>query len=364
MESLTVGLGARSYAIHVGADLLTALPDWLKALQLPRRVMLVSNQVVAPLYLSTVECCLAAADFQVLSVILPDGEASKNAASLEQIYTSLIRSHCDRQTLLVALGGGVVGDITGFAAATYLRGVPFVQLPTSLLAQVDSSVGGKTAINHPLGKNLIGAFYQPRLVLIDVKTLQTLPARELSAGLAEVIKYGVIADANFFHWLELHSANLRRLEQEFLIEAVLRCCRIKAAVVAEDETEQGQRALLNYGHTFGHAIEQLCGYGQVLHGEAVAMGMVVAARIAERQQLCRMEDVQRIRELIAACGLPLQSPSLSLDACLEVMLRDKKVTAGRLRMVLNEGIGSAKLVEIADPGEVFAVALAPELLHG
>ncbi|MBN2645153.1 MAG: 3-dehydroquinate synthase [Desulfuromonadaceae bacterium] len=357
MKRLTVGLGDRSYAIHVGEGILNGLGREASALNLPRRVVVVTNTVVAPLYLEQVQSSLQGAGFAVESIVVQDGEAFKNAATLDQIYTALLEKRCDRKTTIVALGGGVIGDMAGYAAATYLRGVPFIQVPTTVLSQVDSSVGGKTAINHPLGKNMIGAFYQPRLVLIDVATLDTLDARNFSAGIAEVIKYGVIADAAFFDWLEERAEGLKALDHQTLIETVLRCCAIKADIVAQDETEQSVRAFLNYGHTFGHAIEQLSGYGTVLHGEAVAVGMTVAAQLSHQMSLCTAADVERIVRLIQRCGLSTLIPDFSLDAYLNAMMRDKKVADGALRVVLNHGIGQCDVYTLTQPRELFAAAL-------
>ncbi|MBF0160809.1 MAG: 3-dehydroquinate synthase [Magnetococcales bacterium] len=342
-ETLTVDLGSRSYPIVIGSRLLPQLGAYLQPLLPGRQVAIVSNTTVAPLYLEQVEEALQQQGFATLAILLPDGEAYKTWPHLQTLFDALIQNHFERSATLLALGGGVVGDMTGFAAATFLRGVNFVQIPTTLLAQVDASVGGKTGINHALGKNLIGAFYQPRQVLIDVQTLTTLPVRERLAGLAEVIKYGIIWDETFFQRLERDLDGLLLLQQELLIETIRTCCTIKAAVVAADERESegGHRALLNLGHTFGHAIETLSGYGQLLHGEAVAMGMVMAADLSHRLGLCGAEAVARIRQLLARCGLPLQAPAFPVDAYLEAMGRDKKVLDGALRLVLVQAIGQA-----------------------
>jgi 3-dehydroquinate synthase len=304
-------------------------------------VAIVTNVTVANLYLNKLAGALAAVGADVLKVIVPDGEAFKNLETLNRIYDALLEHRCERGTTVIALGGGVIGDLAGFAAATYLRGVPYVQVPTTLLAQVDSSVGGKTAINHPLGKNMIGAFYQPRLVLSDISTLSTLPERELAAGLAEVIKYGLIMDAHFFAWLEANMDALRRREPEALAYAVQRCCECKAQIVAKDERESGQRALLNLGHTFGHAIETGLSFGNWLHGEAVAAGTVLAARLSERMGMIGPEDVKRIVGLFTRAGLPTQAPALGSERYLELMGHDKKVQDGRIRLVLLEAIGRA-----------------------
>jgi 3-dehydroquinate synthase len=357
LERLTVGLGERSYPIWVGDGILEGLGEGLRAADFPRKVAIVTNPTVHGLYGERVLTALAREDFNVSLITIPDGEEHKNLRTLEKIYDALIARGFDRYCGLVALGGGVVGDITGFAAATFLRGVPFVQVPTTLLAQVDSSVGGKTAINHPLGKNLIGAFYQPRHVHIDVSTLVTLPEREFAAGMAEVIKYGIIRDASFFAWLGEHRDRLRRRERAALVEAVKRSCQIKADIVELDEKESSLRAILNYGHTFGHAVETLAGYGEVRHGEAVAIGMNVAATVAKELGLCTSEHVAAITALLGSFELPVAPPPFSLDEYLQAMGRDKKVKAGVLRFVLNRGIGDCLMREIPDPESLFAKVL-------
>jgi 3-dehydroquinate synthase len=277
----------------------------------------------------------------VIEIILPDGEAYKNNETLQIIYDHLLQNRCERTTTLIALGGGVIGDLTGYAAATYLRGVPFIQVPTTLLSQVDSSVGGKTGINHPLGKNMIGAFYQPKLVLADIDTLKTLPQRELSAGVAEVIKYGLIRDADFFDWLETNMAALMALDNAVASYAIYRSCQNKAEVVAADEHEQGERALLNLGHTFGHAIENAMGYGVWLHGEAVATGTVMAADLSQRMGWLNAAEVQRIKAILQAAKLPLEAPDFGAEEYLRLMQLDKKVSDGRIRLILQQGIGKA-----------------------
>ncbi|MEO5363554.1 MAG: 3-dehydroquinate synthase [Magnetococcus sp. DMHC-8] len=344
-DNLTVALGSRSYEIVIGSGLLPHLGARLRPLLPGKRVAIITNTTLAPLYLPAVETALRQHGLVTLSILLPDGEAYKDWPTLQTIFDALIQHGCERTTTLLALGGGVVGDMTGFAAATFLRGVPFVQLPTTLLAQVDASVGGKTGINHPLGKNLIGAFYQPRQVIIDVDTLETLPARERQAGLAEVIKYGILWDAAFFARLERDLEGILRLEPRPLIDTIHTCCAIKAAIVAGDEreAETGQRALLNLGHTFGHAIETLTGYGALLHGEAVAIGMVMAADLSRQLGLCPAADVERIRHLITRCGLPVQAPRFPVESYLEAMTRDKKVLDGALRFVLVDRIGQATI---------------------
>ncbi len=342
MQTLTVDLGKRSYPIHIGPDLL-AQPH-LIAEHLPQpRVAVITNTTVAPLYLDGLVNGLAKVGVSALPVVLPDGEQYKNWETLNTLFDALLTHRCERKTTLIALGGGVIGDLTGFAAASYLRGVPFIQVPTTLLAQVDSSVGGKTGINHPLGKNMIGAFYQPQLVLADTSTLRTLPARELSAGLAEVIKYGLIYDAAFFSWLEANMDNLRALDETCIAHAIYRACEIKAEVVAQDERETGLRALLNLGHTFGHAIESGMGYGNWLHGEAVAAGTVLAADLSRRLGLLTASEVERIRTLYRWAGLPDTAPDLGAESYKRYMGLDKKVEGGRIRFVLMRGIGSALL---------------------
>lgn len=342
MQTLTVALGHRSYPIHIGAGLLDQ-PELIAA-HLPQpRAAIVTNTTVAPLYLARLAAGLRAHGVDVVEIVLPDGEQWKDWATLNQIFDSLLAHHCERKTTLVALGGGVVGDLTGFAAACYLRGVPFVQVPTTLLAQVDSSVGGKTGINHPMGKNMIGAFYQPRLVLADTDTLHTLPARELSAGLAEVIKYGLIRDAGFFGWLEANMERLRALDEQALVHAIHHSCAVKAEIVADDERESGMRALLNLGHTFGHAIESAMGYGNWLHGEAVAAGTVMAARLSQRLGWIGDADVARIAAIMRSAGLPDRPPALDTAVWMRGMQLDKKVEDGRIRFVLLRAIGESCL---------------------
>jgi 3-dehydroquinate synthase len=358
METLTVGLAERSYDIHIGYDIIDLLGSHLVKINFPRRVVVVTNETVAPLYLDEVTRSLESEGIEPLRIVLPDGEQYKNYETLNAIYTQLIELGCDRNSGIVALGGGVIGDMAGYAAATFLRGIPFVQVPTTLLSQVDSSVGGKTAINHPLGKNMIGAFYQPRLVLIDCKTLETLSKRDLKAGIAEVIKYGVIYDEAFFSWLESHTTSLLQLDKASLIHTIKTSCDIKAKVVEQDEREGSLRAILNYGHTFGHAVEQLSGYGVVLHGEAVAIGMVVAAQLSEKIELCSGEDIARLQTLLEDFGLSVAVPDFPLDDYLGVMCRDKKVQDGVLRMVFNRGIGGCEIRSLVDPERSFAAILS------
>ncbi len=339
-QTLSVALAERTYPIHIGAGLLDQTALLLAHLK-HKRVAIVSNTTVAPLYLERVAKPLREAGVDVVEIILPDGEQYKNSEILNTIYDALIQARCERMTTLIALGGGVIGDLTGYAAATYLRGVPFIQIPTTLLSQVDSSVGGKTGINHPQGKNMIGAFYQPQLVLIDTETLKTLPQRELSAGIAEVIKYGLIRDADFFDWLEINMEKLMALDEATVSEAVYRSCQNKAEVVAADEREAGERALLNLGHTFGHAIENAMGYGVWLHGEAVAAGTLMAADLSLRMGWLKVEDVQRIKAIFYAAGLKQQPPALGVDQYLDLMGLDKKVQDGKIRLVLQQAIGES-----------------------
>ena len=342
-----VSLGERSYDILIGSGLLAGEAAW-QGLPRARHALIVTNETVAPLYAHRLCERLGTAYREVHTLSLPDGEAYKDWATLNRIFDVLLAEGCDRKTVLFALGGGVVGDMTGFAAACYMRGVPFVQVPTTLLAQVDSSVGGKTAVNHPLGKNMIGAFHQPARVICDLDTLATLPPRELSAGLAEVIKYGPIADASFLEWLEANMEGLLGREPALLIHAIRRSCEIKAQVVGADEREGGLRAILNFGHTFGHAIEAGLGFGVWLHGEAVAAGMVMAAELSERLGLVAPGLCQRLSELIERAGLPTRGPALGADEYLRHMRVDKKAEAGDIRFVVIEGLGRAGLRSAPD----------------
>jgi 3-dehydroquinate synthase len=340
MLSVRVELGERSYPIHIGRALLSQ-PELVLAHLAQRKVAVVTNPLIGELYLERFAAGLQAQGVTVVPVVVPEGESHKNWETLNRIFDRLLSERCERKTTLVALGGGVVGDLTGFAAAAYLRGVPYIQVPTTLLAQVDSSVGGKTGINHPLGKNMIGAFYQPRLVLADTETLNTLPDRELSAGLAEVIKYGLVRDAAFLAWLEANMSRLLARDGPALAHAIGRSCEIKAQIVGEDERETGVRALLNLGHTFGHAIETGLGFGTWLHGEAVAAGSMLAAQLSQRMGLLSEPDVGRIAALFEKARLPTRAPDLGIARYLELMGLDKKVEQGRLRLVLLERIGSA-----------------------
>lgn len=345
-QRLEIDLGERSYPIEIGVGL---LDDEMVFSRLPKAAaaLIVTNTTVAPLYAQILQRALAGKYVQVHAVVLPDGEEHKTWQTLNLIFDALLKNGCDRKTVLFALGGGVVGDMTGFAAACYMRGVPFVQVPTTLLAQVDSSVGGKTGINHPMGKNMIGAFYQPQLVVCDLSTLDTLPQRELSAGLAEVIKYGPIADMAFMEWLEGAMDALLNRDKTALAHAVRRCCEIKAWVVGQDEREAGLRAILNFGHTFGHAIEAGMGYGVWLHGEGVGAGMVMAAELSQRLGLVDSGFVARLRALVQRAGLPLRGPVLdaadNAGRYLELMRVDKKAEAGAIRFVVIDGPGRAAL---------------------
>ena len=357
MESIRVALGSRAYPIHLGAGILEGVE--LYAPHLRGTAAVVTNAVVAPLYAARLRKALEAAGARVVEIVVEDGEQAKGWPTLERVFDRLLEARLGRDTTLVALGGGVVGDLAGFAAATYQRGVAFVQVPTTLLAQVDSSVGGKTAINHPRGKNMVGAFHQPVAVVSDVSTLDTLPDRELRAGIAEVIKHGAALDPAFFAWLEAHIAELLQRERAALIHAVRRSCELKAALVAEDEREAGRRALLNLGHTFGHAIEAATGFGLWLHGEAVAAGMVLAADLSARAGLLPREGAERIAELIRRAGLPTRAPAIALGRWHELMSVDKKSAGGRLRFVLLAAMGRAELHAGVDPrlvDEVLAAA--------
>ena len=339
-QQVRIALGERSYDILIGPGLLAQPQAWR---DLPRSAaaLVVTNSTVAPLYAARLRSALAPHYRTVHEVVLPDGEEHKDWSTLNQVFDTLLARGCDRKTVVFALGGGVVGDMAGFAAASYMRGVPFVQVPTTLLAQVDSSVGGKTAINHPQGKNMIGAFYQPVRVVCDLDTLATLPARELSAGLAEVIKYGPIADMAFLAWIESNIDALVRRDPAALAHAVRRSCEIKADVVGQDEREAGLRAILNFGHTFGHAIEAGLGFGKWLHGEAVGCGMVMALQLSRRLGLVDEAFVQRVTALIARAGLPIVGPALGADRYLELMRIDKKAEGGEIRFVVIEKPGQA-----------------------
>lgn len=343
-QQVFINLGERSYPIVIGTKLLGD-PATYASLPSASAAVIVSNVTVAPLYAHSLRIALQGRYSRILEVILPDGEIYKDWPTLQLIFDALLANECDRKTVLFALGGGVIGDMTGFAAACYMRGVPFVQVPTTLLAQVDSSVGGKTAINHPMGKNMVGAFYQPVRVICDLDVLQSLPQRELSAGLAEIIKYGPIADMAFLDWIESNIDALLARDPGALAHAIQRSCEIKAAVVGADEREGGIRAVLNFGHTFGHAIESGLGYGQWLHGEGVGCGMVMAAHLSQRLGLVDMHFVDRLREIVLHAGLPVVGPKLSAGdnagRYLELMRVDKKAEAGEIRFVVIDGPGRA-----------------------
>jgi 3-dehydroquinate synthase len=340
MQTLNVGLGKRSYPIHIGNSLLDHVELLLPHIP-HKRAVVVTNTTVAPLYLEQLSKGLGSKGIQVQSIVLQDGEQYKSSESLNVIYDALLVARSERTTALIALGGGVIGDITGYAAATYLRGVPFIQIPTTLLSQVDSSVGGKTGINHPLGKNMIGAFYQPRVVLADTTTLNTLPDKELCAGIAEVIKYGLIRDLPFLEWLEANIGKLLARDTTALQYATVRSCQNKAEVVGADERESGERALLNLGHTFGHAIENGMGYGAWLHGEAVAAGTIMAADLSHRLGWLSEQDIIRVRKLFERAGLPVVAPKLGAEKYLQLMEMDKKVSEGKIRFVLLQSLGRA-----------------------
>ncbi|WP_039959378.1 3-dehydroquinate synthase [endosymbiont of Riftia pachyptila] len=345
-NTLTVELGERSYPIYIG-EAIHHQAEFYRRHITGRQVMVVTNETIAPLYLD--ETLSALSGYDVATIILPDGEQYKTLETLNKVFTGLLEHRFTRKATLVALGGGVIGDITGFAAASYQRGIPFIQVPTTLLSQVDSSVGGKTGVNHALGKNMIGAFYQPLAVLADTATLNTLDERQLAAGIAEVIKYGLIVDSAFFSWLEQNMDRLLSREPAALAHAIEVSCRCKADVVAADERESSQRALLNFGHTFGHAIETGMGYGAWLHGEAVAAGMSMAANLSHRMGWITEDDLQRCCSLIERAGLPIQPPAeISPDRFLQLMAVDKKVLDGRLRLVLLKGIGQSVVTDDFD----------------
>jgi 3-dehydroquinate synthase len=340
LKVLTVNLGEQSYDILIDSGSLLTLGERCAAVGLTGRVAVVTNPTVAALYGEAVKRSLSDAGNSVSVIEIPDGEEYKNSATLNYVYDGLIEAGLDRESFIVALGGGVVGDLAGFAAATYLRGIPFVQVPTTLLAQVDSSVGGKTAIDHPRGKNLIGAFYQPRFVLIDVETLKTLPEREYRAGLAEVVKYGVALDGAFFDYLEQNINPILSMEMGSLIHVIYRCCELKAHVVEQDEKESGLRAVLNYGHTLGHAFETLAGYRELVHGEAVAIGMALAARICVVLGRCSATDCAGITALLSAFGLRIDPPQFKRDMLLDAIVKDKKSRGGTISFICNQGIGN------------------------
>lgn len=350
MKTLNVSLAERSYPIYIGEDLLTHKALLQKHIK-GKEVLIVTNETIAPLYLERVKGLMD--DYHCEAVILPDGEQFKNLEVLNQVFDKLLNSRFSRKVTMIALGGGVIGDMTGFAAACYQRGVPFIQVPTTLLSQVDSSVGGKTAVNHALGKNMIGAFYQPQCVIADTCTLNTLEDRQLASGIAEVIKYGLINDPEFFDWLEANIDKLKAREPRALAYAIERSCQDKADIVAKDETEQGVRALLNLGHTFGHAIETGVGYGNWLHGEAIATGMVMAADLSARIGWMSESDVDRVRTIFVRAGLPVTGPeTMTPQQFMDLMAVDKKVQDGKIRLILLEGIGKAVISDNYDAGKL------------
>jgi 3-dehydroquinate synthase len=353
--ALQVDLGDRSYPILIGQALFSN-PDLIGKHIAGRRVAIVTNVTVGPLYLDRLSRTLTAAGKTVTTIVLPDGEEEKNWASLMKVFDVLLAEKCDRKTTLVALGGGVIGDLTGFAAASYMRGVPFIQVPTTLLAQVDSSVGGKTGINHPLGKNMIGAFYQPQAVIADTSTLDTLPPRELSAGLAEVIKHGAIIDARFFDWIEANIEKLVAKDKAAIAYAIQRSCEIKADVVRQDEREGGLRAILNFGHTFGHAIEAGLGYGEWLHGEAVGCGLVMAADLSHRLGFIDAGTKSRIAALVQAADLPTVAPDLGAERWIELMQVDKKNEGGEIKFILIKPLGTPVIMPV--PQDALRATLA------
>lgn len=349
MQEITVALGDRSYPIFIEAGIIDGLGDRLKAFNFSRKLTVISNPTVYGLYGAAFEESLKKAGLTLRSIIIPDGEGYKDLFWCYHIFSELLKLRLDRSSALIALGGGVIGDITGFVASTYMRGIAFIQVPTTLLAQVDSSVGGKTGVNHPLGKNMIGTFYQPRLVLADISTLKTLPERELLAGMAEVIKYGIIWDAELFAYLEENREKIVKLDYDALKYIIRRSCEIKAEVVSRDERESGLRAILNYGHTIGHAIETATGYTQHLHGEAIAIGMNLEAKLASLLGLLDKEAADRISALIKAYGLPAEMPSdIDKNNILSLMQIDKKTVSGKLTFILPEKIGSVLIKAVTD----------------
>jgi 3-dehydroquinate synthase len=346
--NLEVGLGERSYRINIGIATLNGLGQVCTGLEVGKKIVIITNPIVAGYYLEPVRSSLESAGFTVATVQIPDGEQFKNLDTVANVYNELVDVGINRGGFIVALGGGVVGDLAGFAAATYQRGIEFIQVPTTLLSQVDSSVGGKTGVNLPKGKNLVGSFHQPRFVLIDVLTLSTLPEREYLGGLAEVIKYGIVLDANLFDYIEQHTAEILAKNPETLKYLISRCCSLKAEVVGQDERETGLRAVLNYGHTLGHAVESLSGYGKYSHGEAVAIGMVAAARFSELKGVSSSVDTARILELIEKLGLPIAVPQFSGDEYSAALIRDKKARDGGITFICNKGIGGFSFERVTD----------------
>jgi 3-dehydroquinate synthase len=355
MPTLNVDLGERSYPIYIETGLFNQAGFLLSAIQ-GKQCAIVTNETVAPLFLNSIKKPLTEAGINTFDIILPDGEQYKTIESFNAVLTQLLENRAARDTTLIALGGGVIGDMGGFAAACYQRGIPFIQVPTTLLSQVDSSVGGKTAVNHPLGKNMIGAFYQPKAVFIDTNSLSTLPEREFCAGMAEVIKYGIMYDGDFFTWIENQSTNIKNRDADALRYVIATCCAIKAEVVNLDEKEHGVRALLNLGHTFGHAIEAEKGYGVWLHGEAVAAGMVLAATLAVARQCITASEFSRIESLLKTFNLPIAGPvDMSADRYIQHMQHDKKVLSGKMRFIIPTSIGEAKIVDDVTNDELAAI---------
>jgi 3-dehydroquinate synthase len=361
--TLNVGLEEHSYPIHIGARCLDALPDYLSQIYFPSTLTVITNDTVNNLFGDILLSILEDVGNTVSIITIEDGEQYKSFSTLSYIYDELVSYNVDRSSGIIAFGGGVVGDIAGFAAATFMRGIPYVQVPTTLLSQVDSSVGGKTAINHPTGKNLIGAFNQPKLVCIDVELLNSLPDREFNAGIAEVIKYGVIRDKDFFNWLRNNRELLIKKDRDALIYAIKTSCQIKADVVEIDEKESSLRAILNYGHTFGHAVESLTGYQNYLHGEAVSIGMVFAAKAAADFGYCAENDVAEITSLLSDFNLPVEVPDFSVTDYMEAMMHDKKVKGGQLNMIFNVGIGDCKIVSIEHPEEILRKNMVKQVIN-
>ncbi|SMD06457.1 3-dehydroquinate synthase [Sporomusa malonica] len=355
MAEVRVNLANHSYTIHIMAGIISQVGQLMKDMPLSRKALIVTDENVAPLYSGVLADSLAAAGFLPFVLVVPPGESSKSLATADKVFTQAISMGLDRKSPIIALGGGVIGDLSGFVAATYLRGVPFIQVPTTLLAQVDSSVGGKTAVNHPLGKNLIGAFYQPQLVVIDPLVLDTLPERELKAGLAEVVKYGVIADYDFFDYLIRHQEDILARRPDELIEVISRCCQIKAAVVAQDERETSLRMILNFGHTIGHAVEGVGGYSEYNHGEAVAIGMHGAALLSSSLHLCSTAASAAVKQLITGMGLPLTAPGYGTDELLGYLARDKKVVDSKVNWVLMQDVGRVTITQDVSEEHVRAV---------
>ncbi len=349
MERINVKLAERSYSILIGSDILDRLGEELKPLGLGSRIAVITNPVVRPLYGESVEKILRESGYTVKVVEVPDGEVHKSLATAEGLYDELVGFAMDRASTVLALGGGVIGDLAGFVAATYMRGVRFVNIPTTLLAQVDSAIGGKTGVDHPQGKNLIGAFYQPSLVLCDLSLLKTLPEKEILAGMAEVVKYGVILEPDFFAFVESHVPEILKQESLTMAEVVRSSCAAKASVVEEDEREAGRRAILNFGHTLGHAVESLTGYTRYIHGEAVSMGMTAAARISHAMGLCDKEVVDRLDKLLTRIGLPTGMPEIDPEEVIRILAHDKKVKDGKVRFVLPERIGKVVIRDDVDP---------------